>query len=95
MKKTVTIIVLVCMIFAYYVNMQRVTKQENMSNYYSLICEVVTVDNDNDTVICEDCNGNLWEFYGIENWEVGDYVNLLMYDCDTVDIYDDKIQSVY
>ena len=62
-------------------------------NYYALTTEVVEVDRDNDTVTCEDYNGNLWAFYGAEDWEVGDCASLLMYDNATPIIYDDEVQG--
>lgn len=65
----------------------------NEGNYYALTCEVVEVDRDNDTVTCEDYNGNLWEFYGAEDWQEGDCASLLMWDCGTASVYDDEIHA--
>lgn len=66
---------------------------ENLTNgwYYALATEVIEIDHEADIVTCEDCNGNLWEFYGAENWEVGDNANLLMNSKGTPKIEDDKI----
>ena len=36
-------------------------------------------------------NGNIWEFYGVEDWEVGDSCALTMYDNKTEQIFDDEI----
>jgi len=58
---------------------------------YALTCEVVEVDRNSDTVTCEDYNGNLWEFFGAEDWDVGDCVSLLMNNSGTESIYDDEI----
>jgi hypothetical protein len=62
-------------------------------NCYALTCEVVEVDRDSDIVTCEDSNGNLWEFYGCEDWQVGDCASLLMWDNGTENITDDEIIS--
>ena len=59
--------------------------------YYALTTVVVEVDRDNDTVTCEDYNGHLWEFYGCEDWEIGDLCNLVMFDCGTAEVTDDVI----
>ena len=63
------------------------------SQQYALTTKVVKIDRENDVVTCEDCNGNLWEFYGVEDWEVEDGVSLLMNDKGTETIFDDEIIS--
>lgn len=59
--------------------------------YYVLTTVVVELDTENDVVICEDFNGNLWEFEGCEDWVIGDIASLLMNDKGTEKIYDDTI----
>ena len=49
----------------------------NNGTHYALTCEVVEVDREADTVTCEDSNGNLWEFYGCEDWHFGKSSRLL------------------
>ena len=65
----------------------------NEGNYYALTTCVVEVDRDNDIVTCEDSNGNLWEFYGCEDWQEGDCASLLMNDQGTASVYDDAIED--
>lgn len=60
-------------------------------DYYALATTVCAIDRDADVVVCEDYNGNVWEFYGAEDWEVGDNANLLMDTMGTTTIYDDAI----
>ena len=60
---------------------------------YALTTCVVEVDRDNDIVTCEDSNGNLWEFYGCEDWQEGDCASLLMNNQGTPSIYDDAIEG--
>ena len=60
---------------------------------YALTTQVVQVDYENDLVVCEDFNGNLWEFEGCEDWMYGDIASLVMNDMGTPEIYDDEIVS--
>lgn len=60
-------------------------------NLYANLTTIVDIDRNTDVVVCEDCNGNLWEFYGAEDWQVGDECNLVMFDCGTDEITDDVI----
>lgn len=58
---------------------------------YTAMTTVVEIEPENDTVVCEDATGNLWAFYGSNNWHVGDMCQLLMHDCGTADVTDDII----
>ena len=60
-------------------------------HYYALATVVIDTDATEDAVICEDSTGNVWAFYGVEDWQVGDNANLLMHDNGTKSIYDDVI----
>lgn len=64
---------------------------ERKPDYYALATVVTTIDRNTNVVTCKDYNGNLWEFYGVEDWQVGDNANLLMDTMDTERIYDDEI----
>lgn len=44
-----------------------------------------------DEVVVEDSQGNLYAFYGIEDWEINDRCVLLMDDMGTESIEDDEI----
>lgn len=68
----------------------------NLTNgwYYALATKIVETNRETNVVTCEDCNGNLWEFYGVEDWEVGDNANLLMNSKGTAKIEDDEICGV-
>lgn len=62
---------------------------------YARSTVVVKLDYENDVVVVEDFNGNLWEFTGCEDWIVGDICSMVMYDNDTPQtIYDDEIVDV-
>lgn len=48
----------------------------------------------NDEVVVETCTGNLFTFYGAEDWFVGDIVSMIMDSCGTTEITDDMIIAV-
>lgn len=61
------------------------------ASLYPTVCVVTDLDYENDLVIIEDCTGNLWVFEGIEDWDLGDIVGLIMNDMETPTIEDDEI----
>lgn len=62
------------------------------SGYYPETCIIVELDYAEDTVTVEDVAGNLWQFYGTEDFCIGDLVRMLMYNNGTPhSIYDDQI----
>lgn len=74
---------------------QQKSSDEVAKSYYALTTVVEKVDREKDTVTCMDFNGNLWEFYGAEDWQKDDIASLLMYDNNTPEtIYDDIIVNV-
>lgn len=57
---------------------------------------IVEMDYAEDLVTVEDVAGNLWQFYGTEDFCIGDLVRMLMYDNGTPhSIYDDVIVTVW
>ena len=59
---------------------------------YPLTVQIVELDHNADVVVCVDGIGNCWEFYGVEDWQVGDFASLLMDDNGTTEtVYDDVI----
>lgn len=73
-------------------NVNVTTKEETkVVEMYSLVTKVTKVDYDNDIVECEDFNGNVWSFYGCEDWSEEDCAGLLMSDNGTKTIYDDEV----
>lgn len=61
---------------------------------YSLTTVVCDFDYENDLVYCEDFNGEVWCFEGIEDWVLGDIASFVMYNHKTPIIYDDEIINV-
>lgn len=61
-------------------------------NTYTRAMTVTSLDNTQDVVACEDAVGYTWEFYGCEDWQVGDLVITVMDDNGTPEtILDDMI----
>lgn len=59
---------------------------------YPLTVQVIELDREGDIVTCVDGADNFWEFYGVEDWQTGDFASLLMDDNGTPEnIYDDVI----
>lgn len=48
----------------------------------------------NDTVSVETYTGNVFEFYGAEDWMIGDCISLIMDGCGTAEVNDDVIITV-
>lgn len=64
------------------------------ADLYPAVGVVFDIDYENNLVIFEDYEQNLWAIEGIEDWEIGDIGALLMDDMDTKSIYDDEIVLV-
>lgn len=66
-----------------------------ITSQYPLTAVIDSFDTENDMVYAVDYNGNAWVFYGIEDWEIGDVVSMMMTDMGTTDsIYDDEVITV-
>ena len=73
------------------------TQEQTMlkaDNVYAITGRVVTISYAQDTVTFEDSNGHLWEFYGVEDWELYDCVSAVMNSMGTAIIYDDEVVNV-
>lgn len=64
------------------------------SRIYPETAIVTELDYATDTVTVECFNGNLFSFYGTEDWAEGDICSMLMNDNGTPIVYDDEILSV-
>lgn len=84
MKRVLIITTIVFMILA------KILKPE--SENYPETGKVVSISGDAVTV--ETSTGNLFEFYGSEDWFVGDIVSMIMDSCGTANVKDDVIITV-
>jgi len=68
--------------------------QPSVDNLYPHVAVVVDTDEVDDSVYLCDFNGELWKFYGVEDWMVGDIAAMIMDDRGTPEIAGDRIVSV-
>lgn len=73
---------------------QKQVSAETIPSEYVLRAEVVEVDPLEDCVVCEDINGEAWEFYRADDFQQGEFVLLLMNDNATETTYDDEVLDV-
>lgn len=66
----------------------------NSQDVYAKSGKIVELDYENDVVTCKDCVGYVWEFYGVEDWHVGDWCAMVLKTMGTQSILDDEIISV-
>jgi len=77
-----------------FLTLQEHASTETTPTEYILRAEVVRVDPLEDCVACEDINSEVWEFYEVNDFQLGDFVLLLMDDNATEIIYDDEVLDV-
>lgn len=63
-------------------------------NLYPLTTVVYNISEATDTVTVEDYNGNLWQFKGVEDWNLDDICTCIMDSKGTLLIKDDEIVKV-
>ena len=68
--------------------------QLSVANPYPHAAVVVEVDDVGDCVHASDYNGEVWMFYGAEDWMIGDIAAMIIDDCGTPEVAGDKIVSV-
>lgn len=61
---------------------------------YPLTGKIVSIDYAEDLVVFVDGGGTLWEFYGVEDYFVGDFISCIVWNAGTLKIYDDEIIDV-
>ena len=76
------------------VNEIRKSSKNNIDSYYPMNTVVREIDYDNNIVIVENNNGELFSFFGTDSFKVNDSCALLMYDNNTSDITDDVIIQI-
>lgn len=63
----------------------------NVSDLYPRYTIVTAIDYESDLVTVCDGTGNLWQFYGAEDWQIDDICICIMRGNSTPEIYDDEI----
>jgi hypothetical protein len=72
----------------------QVTSPTDNNTHYVTQAKVIGINTASDTVQIEDSHGEIWEFFGTENFQKGNSVIVLMDDQSTSTVYDDTILSV-
>ena len=72
-------------------SMEVQAKTVEIDNLYIMETVVYEFSHETNEVVCETETGNLYAFYGIEDWELGDRCILVMDNCGTESIEDDEI----
>lgn len=86
---TFVMIAIVMASFTYHV-----TSGTTNDTTYTMQAKVIDVDTASDTIQIEDSHGEIWEFFGTENFQKDNSVIVLMDNRGTSTIYDDEILSV-
>lgn len=93
MKNKIVMAVLVCLAVGSGFTVGKIAERKQVENMYPLSTIVTEINIKDDSITVEDSNGNLWDFYGVEDWKVGDGCSLLMDNNGTENIEDDIIIS--
>ena len=100
-EKTFYTIINICVVIGFIVAVltaasiiRQVTSPTANDTRYITQSEVLRVDTTSDTVHLEDTHGEVWEFFGINDFQENDSVIVLMDNQKTSTKYDDKILSV-
>lgn len=65
------------------------------SSFYPRAAIITEICYEEDLIICVDAAGVEWSFFGVEDFDIGDLVAMLLWDCGTPEsIYDDEIIDV-
>lgn len=66
-------------------------KEKNLYPLTTVVCDISEA---TDTVTVKDYNGNLWQFKGVEDWNLNDICSCLMTSKGTMLIKDDEIVKI-
>ena len=78
-------------------NNTKVKQKKQINDYYPMTTIVREIDNKNDIVTVENNDGELFQFIGIEDWQINDICSLMLDNNGTEkNIYDDIIiKTIY
>ena len=77
-------------------NNTKVKHTKQINDYYPMTTIVREIDNKNNTVTVENNDGELFQFIGIEDWQINDVCSLMLDDNGTENIYEDIfIKTIY
>lgn len=91
MKEFIKVLIITIVIMALAIGATYYLYTNINSEMYPNTAMVYETDEQSNMVFCKDYNGYIWTFKGIEDWEVGDIVSMIMYTNRTEHITDDEI----
>lgn len=94
---TISIMVICMMMVICAMMMPAMAEDFDRGDFYPQLAIVVDCNRleDMQIIVCQDMNGNIWEFYDdTYTWEIGDIANLLMWSHDNI-VEHDEIVEVY
>lgn len=94
MKKVLIALMVMAVLVGAYTLGRGKGADEIMSHIYSRVGTVCAIDEVRNSVLVVDGVNFKWEFFGVEDWEVGDMVSMIMDDNGTDFIEDDIIIDV-
>ena len=71
------------------------TSETPKTDYYARGVVITDINTQKDLVTVEDCSGLVWQFYGVEDFCVGDGCVMVLDKKGTQNIYDDEIINVH
>ena len=87
------VLLVIAVISFIWLDCNKTAEQEH--SIYPLTVQIIELDHNADIVVCVDGTGNCWKFYGVEDWQVGNFASLLMNDNGTTEtVYDDVITMI-
>lgn len=90
MKKLTSIITIITIMM----NSNGNTYFKSFENIYPETAIIQEVNTDTDLVMVQTLSGNIFEFYGVEDYSTGDIVSMIIDSGSTPEVTDDKILSV-
>lgn len=91
MKKIVLVSVIAVLAIINFYKINNIVKE---NSFYPMTAKIIEIDRAEDIVTVEDSTGNVWEFYGVEDFEKDDCVSMIMDSKNTESIFDDEIINV-
>lgn len=82
-------------LFGFLLGMLFIIILDSNSEYYARGAVVTEINQERDLAVVKDCEGLVWEFYGIEDLCVGDGCVMVLQTNKTEEIFDDEIVSVH
>lgn len=92
-KRVLVVMMLVLLIADCVLSGVLIGRKRTDKNLYATIGLVTSIDYEKDIVTVEDADGQLWDFYGAEDFEEGGTVAMILNSKGTAKVTDDEVVS--